>query len=194
MAVLIEGISVVTRVAALEKSLLGGLFGFKQIVPNQTFCSDGELARVGFMSPPDVETFIKGLQVWGLVFLRAGEAVDIAVVDQAHGPMSECPWLEFGHLAVEDGGHRVASCRLIGSKQSELFKPIDWQFSSSLSARSTFVPTEELKDRVQFLRRDGTLDVYNCLITGREMIVGRADRASCATTPRVDSAVDEARK
>ncbi len=54
MAVLIEGISVVVPVDVLEEKYPGGLDAYANDCPNQTFCCDGELTRVGFMTPVDV--------------------------------------------------------------------------------------------------------------------------------------------
>jgi hypothetical protein len=55
--------------------------------------------------------------------------------------------------------------------------PPEWQFATSLSAASTFVPNERIGDEMQFLRRDGTVDVYLCVSTGKEMFVGRTSKA-----------------
>lgn len=54
MAVLIEAISVVVRKDAIEKRFPGGWDSFLDEIPNNTLCTDGELVRVGFMSPQDV--------------------------------------------------------------------------------------------------------------------------------------------
>jgi hypothetical protein len=61
MSVLAEAISVVIRVDAIEHRFPGGLEGLRRTVPNQTFCCDGELARVGFMDPADAEAYVAGL-------------------------------------------------------------------------------------------------------------------------------------
>src|ERR1700730_3882579 len=116
MAVLIEAISVVVRLEAIFERFPKGWEGFKAAVPNRTLCSDNELARIGFMTPDDVEAFTKELKSSHLVHLGDGEAVDVVVVDQLAGPTSKCSWIEFGHLNL--GGNpktRVAACRLEGS-------------------------------------------------------------------------------
>ena len=69
MAVLIEAISVVVRADVLLQKFPGGWEAFKSIIPNQTLCADNEIVRVGFMSPQDVESFVKKLQDAGLEFL-----------------------------------------------------------------------------------------------------------------------------
>ena len=51
MAVLVEGISAIVRADRLEG--FETWEAFKEIVPNGTLCADGELVRVGFMSPDE---------------------------------------------------------------------------------------------------------------------------------------------
>ena len=77
MAVLVEAISVVVRRVAIEERFHGGWREFEAAVPNGTLCADKELARVGFMTPPDVEAFVSHLEMSGLTFARNGQAVDI---------------------------------------------------------------------------------------------------------------------
>jgi hypothetical protein len=173
MAVLVEAISVITRVDTILKAVPGGWDGFKRIVPNSTLCADTEIARVGFMSPVDVESFIKKLTGLGLEFLCDGAAVDIAVADQIHGLTSACAWLEFGRAPSGDKGGRVAACRLTGSKSKELVTPLDWKFENSLSSTYAFVPNEHMKKAVQYVRHENGLDVYYNPLTDKEGFVGR---------------------
>jgi hypothetical protein len=173
MAVLVEAISVITRIDSILKAVPGGWDGFKRIVPNGTLCADTEIARVGFMSPVDVESFTKKLTGLGLEFLRDGTAVDIAVVDQIHGLISACTWLEFGRVPSGDMDDRVAACRLTGSKSKALVTPLDWKFENSLSSTYAFVPNEHMQKGVQFLRHENGLDVYHNRLTGKEGFVGR---------------------
>ncbi len=173
MAVLVEATSVITRIAAILKEVPGGWDGFERIVPNSTLCADTEIARVGFMSPVDVESFIKKLTGLGLEFLRDGAAVDVAVADQIHGLTSACTWLEFGRVSSGGSGGRVAACRLTGSKISDLITPLDWQFEKSLSSTYAFVPNEHAKKGMQYLRHENGLDVYHNPLTGKNAFVGR---------------------
>lgn len=173
MAVLIEAISVVVRADAISSKFPSGWDGFKNIVPNQTLCADNEIARVGFMSPQDVESFVKKLQSNGLEFLRGGEAIDIAVADQMHGLTSKCNWLEFGHVNMGGNGPRVAACRLTGGQVMEVVTPPNWKFEGSLSSSFGFVPTEHAEKGMKFLRHENGLDVYFNPLTGKEVYVGR---------------------
>jgi hypothetical protein len=158
MAVLIEAISVVIRVDRLLE--LFGWEEFKKSVPNDTLCSDNELARVGFMAPPDVKGFVGWLELKGLRYLEGNTARDLVVVDQNRGPMMPCTWIEFGHIPMDkDERKRVAACRLVGSRENRLFTPEGWEYDNSLSASYGFVPNEHAHRSLKFLRREGGLDV-----------------------------------
>ena len=185
MAVLVEGISVIVRKQAIEAGLRGGWQAFMATVPNNTFCDDGDLARVGFMHPLDVQAYVEHLASLGLVFARDGAFVDIAVVDQRQGPTLSAPWLEFAKLPFGEGPERVSACWLYeGSRDfgagvymrdlsMPLAVPADWRYEESLSAQSEFVPTGEMDERLQFLRTENGIDVFLDLETGEEQRVAR---------------------
>jgi hypothetical protein len=173
MAVLIEGISVVVRRPRIDALYPGGWKGYVSDCPNRTLCADPDLARIGFMDPADVQAFVNRLESLGFVFYRDNDAVDLVVVDQQEGPTTACSWLEFGHVSVE--GNRLAVCRLAGSKDLTLVMPDGWTYEGSLSASFGFLPTEEAKRELRFLRHDNGVDVFLHLPTGREVYVGRTD-------------------
>jgi hypothetical protein len=172
MAVLIEAISVVIQLRAVQSKYPGGWSGFAARCPNRTLCADGELARVGFMSPVDVDEFVRHLESLGLQFQRQGKAIDLAVVDQRSGPTTDCDWLQFGTVAVD--GHRVAACWATGSEENQLMTPDGWRFENSLSARFGFVAAEAVDGQLEFLRHERGVDVYLNRVTGKEVYVGRA--------------------
>ncbi len=173
MAVLIEAISVVIRADVLTEKIPGGWDEFKRLVPNKTLCADNEIVRVGFMVPQDVEAFVDRLETMGLKYLRNGKAVDIAVVDQVRGPTAKCEWLEFGRVNIVDSETEVSTCRLVGSKSSEVVTPPGWIFEKSLSSTFGFVPTDQVGTELKFLRHENGLDVYLNSITGKEVYIGR---------------------
>ncbi len=175
MAVLIEGISVIVRMVEIPRCyLLGGWESFKKVVPNNTLCADNELARVGFMIPDDVGDFIKELEQAGFIYMQNGKAKDLVVVEQLRGPTTACDWIEFGHLQFE--GNRVAACRLKGSTQKVFMHPDGWEYKGSLTDNFKYVPTEEVKKNMRFLRHENNLDVYLDLATNKEMYIGRTAR------------------
>jgi hypothetical protein len=110
----------------------------------------------------------------GLEFLRDGEAIDVAVVDQMRGITSKCNWLEFGHVNIGgDSEPLVAACRLVGSTLMQVVLPPNWEFKDSLSSTFAFVPSEHASNGMKFLRHENGVDVYLNPITGEEMYVGR---------------------
>jgi hypothetical protein len=177
MAVLIEAISVVIRADALLAAYKDDWDAFKDTVPNETMCADGGLVRVGFMSPEDVEGYVRKLSEAGLIYLDDGAAKDLVVVDQMRGPMVPCEWIEFGHVNLDnDPSKRVAVCSLEGSTQSDLLQPEGWTFAGSLSESFGFAPNQHIEKSLTFLRRENGLDVYLNQVTGKEVYVGRALR------------------
>jgi hypothetical protein len=185
MAVLVEAISVVVRRDAIERSLDGGWRAFVSHVPNATFCTDGQLVRVGFMEPKAVEQFVEGLQAAGLVFLRSGKCVDIAVVDQQRGPTMPCEWLGFARIPFGKSGSKVAACWLFEGprlaagvhfpgKSINLATPNGWTFEGSISEQFSFVPTEDVEESLKYLRTESGLDVFLDTSTGREVFRPRS--------------------
>ena len=178
MAVLIEGLSVVIRVDAIESQYPGGWEAFKANAPNATFCSDREVVRVGFMAPWDTRAFVESLEHLGLVYLEGGMARDLVVVDQLKGPAAPCETIECGYMFLEDDPERrVLVARLNGSKQELVYTPDDWTFETSLTRSFGYVP-EKMRDKsLTFLRHENGLDVYLNAVTGAEVFVGRSGKA-----------------
>lgn len=172
MSVLVEANSVVARVDSLERLYSGGLLGYAYDCPNNSFCTDGYLARVGFMHTDDVESFIELLESHGLRYLRWKRAKDFLVVDQQRGPMVKCSWLECGHAT--GGGNTVTACRLKGAPEVELAHPDGWCFEGSLSQTFGFVPHEGMAKTMTFLRHQDGVDVYLSKLTGGELYIGRS--------------------
>jgi hypothetical protein len=164
MAVLIEAISVVVRRERIEESYPGGWEAFVRNVPNSTLCADDHLARVGFMSPEAVQSFVANLGAAGLHFLRDGEAVDLAVVDQRQGPTTMVSWLEAGTLPHGDGSITIA--RRVGDESGQFVAPDGWVFETSLSAHHQFVATEDVDEAMEFLGVQDGLRVYRDRRTG----------------------------
>ncbi len=134
MSVLVEAISVVIRAEALNTKFPGGWQGFLRSLPNRTLCADGELVRLGFMDPADVEAFVKKLQDRGLAFYRAGEFVDLAVVQPPQELKARCPWLEFARVPLNgDERQPVYAARLAGSALEQLITPTGWRYEGSVT-------------------------------------------------------------
>ena len=154
-------------------------------MPNATLCTDGQLARVGFMDPKAVEKFVEGLRAAGLVFTASGKCADIVVVDQQRGPTMPCDWIEFASIPFGKSGGKIAACWLFEgprlaagihlSRQSiDLATPNGWTFEGSMSERFSFVPNEDVGERLKYLRTEGGLDVFLDATTGQEVCKPRS--------------------
>jgi hypothetical protein len=173
MAVLVEGISVIIRADALDERFPGGWEAFRASAPNRTLCADGELVRVGFMSPPDVEAFVCTLSNHDIRYAIEGKARDLVVVDQMGGAMIACDWMEFGHVNLDgNSNRRVAACRRVGSDSRQVVMPEGWSFETSLSASYGFVPIDHIDRSLRLLRHENGVDVYVNDLTGKEVFVG----------------------
>ena len=117
MAVLIEAISVVIKATTIVERYPGGWEAFEADPPNRTLCADGELIRVGFMTPDDVRAFVDTLAIHGIKYQGDGKAVDVVVADQQTGLLFPCDWAECyqGSLGG-DNRKMVMGCRLTGGK------------------------------------------------------------------------------
>jgi hypothetical protein len=174
MPVLIEGISVVVRVDRIANKARGGLEEFRKIIPNQNYCADGELVRVGFMAPDDAKAFVSELERMGLQFKGGQKAVDLVVVDQLRGPTTECDWVEFGYSSSKQNPEqRIALVRMVDGKSHQVAMPPSWKFEGSLSQSAGFVPTENISKKYRFLRTENGVEVYLDLETGKEKYIGR---------------------
>jgi hypothetical protein len=148
MSVLVEAISVIVRKITVEQKYPGGLSRYQEECPNQTFCMDEYLTRIGFMTPADVGSFVGSLQVKGLVFSQNGKFIDIAVVDQRTGLTAGCDWLQFGK---HPAGFSI--CWLGGMEPGNVAIPEGWRLENSLSKKSHFVDTRDADERLKFWDR-----------------------------------------
>ena len=174
MAVLVEAISVIIRAEAIVRNYPGGWGEFRKDCPNQTLCADGELVRVGFMTPQDTQAFVGNLARFGIVFQKDGRAVDLVVADQQRGFTAPCDWAEFGRVDWDgDARKQVAACRLKGSKSAEVVTPPSWKYDESLSAQFKFVETGQVPEFMDFISKEDGIDVFQDLETGKKLYVGR---------------------
>lgn len=173
MAVLIEAFSVIVLRETIVRRYDGGWPGFVADAVNRTLCADSEVARLGFMHPDDVRAYVAHLERQGFVFLGpTGEAVDMVVVDQREGPTTPCPWIEFFHQELPNGGV-VSAARLRGSQEKGLFCPDGWTFEHSLSREHTFIPGTELPKNMAFTGEEGDAFAIVDKDTGKKSYIGR---------------------
>ena len=175
MAVLIEALSVVIRCEAIAKKYIGGMVAFIAALPNKSLCSDGELARVRFMVPIDVQAYVESLIANGLTFKRSDKAIDIVVVDQMHGPTTDCDWVDVGETDWNNNpNHTVAVCCARPTKVDRIFVPEGWRYEESLSASGIYIDGKEVSESLKFARHENGVDVLLDEKTGEEFYVGRS--------------------
>jgi hypothetical protein len=176
MAVLIEGISVVIPSEAIERIYHGGRAAFDASIPNDSYCTDRELIRLGFTAPDDVRAYVEALERNGLRYVGAdGAAINIVVVDQQKGLLAKCSWARFGHGQLDNNPeHVIALCYAVPSRvQGTIALPANWRFDTSLTARYRFVLSEDLNKDMQFVRHDNGVDVYRDRRTDKLYYLGR---------------------
>jgi len=180
MAVLVEAISVVVRRDAIDRSFGGGWEGFAALVPNATLCTDGERARVSFMSPKATKNFVDQIKAAGLVYSSQGKCVDIAVVDQQRGPTMPCDWLEFARISHGETDGHIPACwlfeepRLVAGVhmrdlETELATPDGWHYEGSLSEKPDWDSDEDESTRMKYVRTEDGLDVFLDTSTEKEV-------------------------
>jgi hypothetical protein len=172
MPVLIEANSIIVRIDAIEDRFKGGWAAFADDVPNSTLCSDGEIARVGFMNPNDGSDYIDRLVSFGLVFKRGEQCADIGVALQVDGLALPCDWLDYGTIEIAPG-QTVCAVWMKGSDNRQVCCPERWSFERSLSRQYVVTPPEHVGKVLTFLRHENGLDVYRDALSGQEVFIGR---------------------
>lgn len=173
MSVLVEAHSVIIRCQAVHQRHEGGWQQFVAEVPNRTFCSDGEIARVGFMSPADADAYLRHLGSRGLHVCGRGAAADMVRVFQLGGCKEPCEWLEMLRFSSECHLGTVVGCRLRGGGETTLATPARWKFEGSLSQTFGIFPDPANNPGVKFLRHESGVDVYYDTLAEKEVFVGR---------------------
>jgi hypothetical protein len=151
--------SVVIRVPTLMAAYPGGAEAYETNCPNGSFCSDGEVCRVGFMSWADVETLLGILRRFNLT----PEAGAVAVIREDKGLLLASEWLEFRRI---DG---IPIGRLVDSKTEFLVSPPGWEpgMQRVPIIGADLQKWEPVEDR-------GGLTSYRDPSTGQVLHVGRA--------------------
>jgi hypothetical protein len=103
MGVLIEAVCVVIRNATVEARLTGGMQEYERRCPNDTFCTDGEVCRVGFMTTADAASYIESIESLGFRRPTPEAAPEVALITQAAGLDHPCDWLELGRVDLGEG-------------------------------------------------------------------------------------------
>ncbi|WP_442509655.1 tetratricopeptide repeat protein [Novipirellula sp. SH528] len=158
MPLLIQGTAIVIRNDALDRHLPGGAADFVSIAPNAMSFSDDHLSQASFMSPLDAQRFAEQLELYGLQ--RSADVVDFVMVhshDQTTEPESD--WL----VLFEYEGGLIATMQ--GSESRKIVAPQSWTPGEQPALQH--LSDEEVKSKLEFVRRDGKIDVYRDKRTGK---------------------------
>ncbi len=192
MGVLIEAVNVVVRNATVEARLAGGMQEYERRCPNDTFCTDGEVCRVGFMTTLDATSYIESLVDLGFRRPTPEGSPDVALITQVAGFDHPCDWLELCRIDLGDGqSAEVAWLR--GSTLSTLVAPPEW----TPGAAPELVTPAQLREQ-EFLGTTADVDVFRDRTTGELHYVGRtqlgvppASISAAAVEDRISSLVNE---
>jgi len=175
MSVLVEAISVIIKVSAIEEKFPGGICNFEANIPSVPFCNDDELVMVKFMSPDDVGEYIATLEEHGLRYVKNDVALDMVVADQRTGFLVACDWAEVGNLTHDENPNmQVTACRLKNSDTGDFIAPDKWVYEGSLSQTFSFTPLGQLEKSLTFLRHEDGVDVYLNKLTGQISYIVRS--------------------
>jgi hypothetical protein len=190
MAVLIEALSVVIKDSSLSTKYIGGIEDFIIQIPNDTYCTDGQVHRIAFMNPLDVQHFVEHLEKRGLVFIIDGKYIDIVVVDMIKGPIRKCDWLGFarekffggqtGFKKVEEDFSIVwllpqngfYGIPIDNNGEYEIAVPSYWTPDKAIYGNN-FIPNDEIKLRfIEFGGENGVTKFWDAS-AGNVVDVGR---------------------
>lgn len=175
MPVLMEAQSIVLSINMILSRYEGGWENFKSEIPNDSFCADGKLVRIGFMDPADGMDYLDLLLARGLRRGRTNRPADFATVDQLTGPIVAVDWLEMSHVCIDDDPQKtVLACRMVGDTSQLLAVPDGWEFEGSLSQRCLTFETGREAEYFDYLGRDGRTDLYRNLATGEPQWIERS--------------------
>ncbi|WP_182867171.1 tetratricopeptide repeat protein [Rhodopirellula sp. JC639] len=164
MPVLLEGTAVVILNSALDRCLEGGASDFHTIAPNAMSFGDGEVTQASFMSPRDAELFRDKLVLMGL---RDDEdSPDLVLVDAHNQTMHPaCDWLRL----IEYKGNLIASH--VSNDSDVVVAPESWDPDAGPTLQH--MSAEQVRDRLEFVRREERVDVYRDRQTGQLLYSAR---------------------
>ncbi len=182
MALLIDAYAVIISKDTVEAKYPGGLGGYLNDSPNETFRTDDYLTRVSFMRFEDAEAYIARLAARGLTPSRKGAAEDAALVSRQEGLSSPCRWLELGSYQ----GARVVWHTT--DPTANRFPPAGWDAERPL----LYLTPAEVKERLEFVQIEGNVEVYRDKVTGKKLYVGRTERSQGEDRDRPDALYKQA--
>lgn len=164
MAVLVEGNTVIVRRTAIDERFEGGWALFVAMAPNDTLRFDRHFAAFTFMLPIDVRRYAQWLESRGLVWCDENDvAQDLVVACQTYQRFTtDCDWAVIEDCRLTANPERtIVCCR----HPDETFPldcedPAGWTWEGSLSERATFIPRDQVEQRLIPLTQVPGTDTY----------------------------------
>jgi tetratricopeptide (TPR) repeat protein len=166
MGVLIESENVLIRNATVEQRLPGGMQEYERRCPNGTYCTDGQICRVGFMVAADAASYIDYLDSLGFARPTRDGSPEVAIVNHVTGFVQPCDWLELNRIDL-GGDSPTAVAWLRGTALSQFVAPPHWK-----PGKMVQIARKELSKR-EFLGTKEGVDVFRDKATGELLYVGR---------------------
>ena len=160
MAIPIEGFCVVAKQDRIEPLLQSG----QLVPPNQTALGDDDIWRCSFMTLADANRFLEVVEDLGLN-VKQGPDSDVVLVqefDQSVEPY--CEWLQTSTW------EKAVIGWMAGSQPDSVTAMEGWD--PKVGSGLTFHDPSSMGD-LEFVRTEGSLEVYRDLASGREVYVGR---------------------
>ena len=176
MAILVEGFSVVVRKEALQRNFPGGLDAYQRQLPNQTYCHDEKLCRVGFMTRVEAMAHASQLVSSGLRGPIEGPSPELAIVCAKSGHLIPCEWLVLQVCWCQSYEQQVGVmvAKLPGEDVTQFAAPAGWR-----PGTMTLISAEDLKATYELVKEErqdgGSVKTYRHHQTGEMIYIGHAD-------------------
>lgn len=163
MGIVVTAYTVFVRRDSIESLYPDGVEGFRRDCPTGMYCDDGHLCSVSFMIDNDGYAFIEQLKQHGLRHDASDAMGDIVAVGQNNALECECSWMQFAEY--ED----IIFGWLSGTSPNPVRAPGGFQRGNQIQR----ISTEEACEHLEFVRREGDIDVYRDRRTGKELFAHR---------------------
>src|SRR5262245_41251466 len=144
---------------------------YEQSCPNGTFCTDGEVCRVAFMTSSDAAHYIQKLESFGFVRPGVEGSPEVAVINERRGFEWPCDWLEVSRVDFGDG-QSAETAWAKGTKLSTMVA-LSWWRPGTIRQ----IPMDEL-EAFEFLGSKDGVQVFRDKVTGEEVFVGRTQEGA----------------
>ncbi len=177
MAVLIEGVSIVVRIATIKVRHDGGLEDFFEWISGFRYCYDDHLVAVHFKRNDTVREILDQIKQRPMRLKNeAGSWETLAVVHQVFASaLAPCEWLVVGR---NSDGAVFACMKEQEQNPGSVSVPEGWQFKGSRSQKYTHRPLDMISDRFRLLRSEGLSNIYLDTRTGLEIPAGRLEAST----------------